>query len=96
MGKKKIKVIQFIHGLSMGGAETLVKDYVTLCSPDVEMVVVTLERPSKYANECIVRDASVRIISIPEYIGLDRWYLLMGRVLYHYNRKARKDAFIKA
>ena len=42
MGKKKIKVIQFIHGLSMGGAETLVKDYVTLCSPDVEMVVVTL------------------------------------------------------
>ena len=94
--QKKTKVMQFIHGLSMGGAETLVKDYVTLCSSDVEMVVVTLERPSKYVNELIVRDAGVRIISIPEYIGLDKWYFLAGRALYHYNRNARRSAFIRA
>ena len=25
---KKIKVLQFIHGLSMGGAETIVKNYI--------------------------------------------------------------------
>ena len=24
---KKVKVVQFIHGLNMGGAETLVKEY---------------------------------------------------------------------
>ncbi len=96
MRKNKLKVMQFIHGLSMGGAETLVKDYVTLCSPEVEMIIVTLERPSKYANERIVRDAGVRVISIPEYIGMDRWFFLAGRALYHYNRKARKDAFIRA
>lgn len=30
VAEKKIKVIQLIHGLSMGGEETLVKDYCCL------------------------------------------------------------------
>jgi len=65
-----IKVIQFIGGLSDGGAETVVKDYVCFYKQNnigditVEPIVVTLMNEKTTANYRRVKDAGVRVITI--------------------------------
>lgn len=71
---KKYKVIQLIHGLTMGGAETLVKDYVRLLGEEFESIVVTTDRRRSInsANEKLVNDAGIRIIEIGKRIRLGK------------------------
>lgn len=56
-----IKLVQFIHGFNMGGAETLVKDYcLGIDSNEVDLSVLCLEhRESGY--EEILSDAGVKV-----------------------------------
>lgn len=56
-----IKVIQFIHGFSMGGAETLVKDYaIGLDKTKIDLTMLCYERfNSPY--EMILKDAHIRV-----------------------------------
>jgi glycosyltransferase involved in cell wall biosynthesis len=59
---KKIKVLQFIHGFNMGGAETLVKDYALLLDKTkFDLTVLCLEhRDSPY--EKLLADNGIRVI----------------------------------
>lgn len=61
-----IKVIEFIHGLNMGGAETLVKDYALLLNKEeFDVTVLCLEHcDSPY--EKILAEAKVRTIFIQD------------------------------
>uniref|UniRef100_UPI0011060C14 hypothetical protein n=1 Tax=Dorea longicatena TaxID=88431 RepID=UPI0011060C14 len=56
-----VKLVQFIHGFNMGGAETLVKDYCLGIDPnEVDLSVLCLEhRESGY--EEILSDAGVKV-----------------------------------
>ncbi|MXP74784.1 glycosyltransferase [Lachnospiraceae bacterium WCA-9-b2] len=62
--EKKLKVIQFIHGFSMGGAETLVKNYCILFDKDkIETIVICLmNHHSPYDQE--LKDKGIRVIYI--------------------------------
>lgn len=65
-----IKVIQFIHGLNMGGAETLVKEYALgLDKRKFDVTVLCLEhRDSPY--EEILKEAGIKTIYICDEISL--------------------------
>ena len=91
-----MKVMQFIHGLSMGGAETLVKDYVSLLPESIEGIVVTTDLPTQCENERLVRAAGIRIISIPERLGIKSCQNIIIRCFrkitksHRYSRELRK------
>ncbi len=60
-----LKVIEFIPGLKDAGAETLVKDYVTLMNKSIiTPVVVVLRNHPEAANEQTVIKSGVRIVPI--------------------------------
>lgn len=63
----KLKIIHFIPGLTMGGAETLVKDYVL--GLDKSKFDVTLLCSIKWGTpyEKILQDAGIRVIYINDY-----------------------------
>lgn len=63
-----LKVIQFIHGLNMGGAETLVKDYVLgFDKENIDITVLCYEHCSS-PYEQILREAGIRVIYICDEI----------------------------
>ena len=66
--KKKLRVIQFIHGFSVGGAETLVKNYCVLFNKDkIEIIVICLmNHHSPYDQE--LKDKGIRVIYIYDMI----------------------------
>ena len=62
------KIIQFIRGISDGGAETLVKDYATLLDKDnFSTTVVTLFERKNSANSRILRENHINVICIYPY-----------------------------
>ncbi len=64
-----MKVIQLINGMTTGGAETLVKDYVTHSPEDLEQLVVLTNPFCEGPNEKAIRSAGVRLLSIPDRLG---------------------------
>lgn len=60
-----MKVIQFIHGLSMGGAESLVKEYCLQLDNKCELVLLCMERKG-WPNEKIISDAGIKVIYISD------------------------------
>lgn len=66
--KSMKKVLQFIHGLNMGGAETLVKEYcLKLDKASFEVVVLCFDRlGSPY--EKLFEKAGIRVIYISDYL----------------------------
>lgn len=70
---KKIKVIEFISELRMGGAETLVKDYVLNIDKekfDVSIIVTSAELHEEY--EKIIRKSGVKIYFIGNHLKLGK------------------------
>ena len=63
-----IKVVQFIHGLSMGGAETLVKDYCLYLNKNkFDLTLLCLEHINS-PYEIILEHNGIKIIYIDDYI----------------------------
>lgn len=78
---QKIKVIEYIHGMEDGGAETLVKDYAHLINREKFDFVIVLNRIYKNsANLQAVREAKVPIITIYSRwnIFMKAWHEAMG------------------
>jgi len=63
--KRKIKVVQFIHGLVMGGAETLVKEYaLQLDKSQFDLTVLCISRCNSLYDK-LLNDAGIKL----EYIS---------------------------
>lgn len=93
----KIKIVQFIHGLSIGGAETVVKNYcLRLDKEKFDVVLICLERyGTEYEN--LVAKNGVKIIFISDFIQIhmkkhrySKWFQkIVRKVLsYYYVGKA--------
>lgn len=76
-----LKVIQFIHGFNMGGAETLVKDYALgLDREKFDLTILCYERYNS-PYERILEDAGVNVIYICDEIPLFGRKGILARVL---------------
>lgn len=91
-----IKVLQFIHGFNMGGAETLVKDYVIgLDKQKIDLTVLCYERfGSPY--EKILEQAGVKVIYVcdkmPFWKRKELWARVINKIQrYVFVRKKIKD-----
>lgn len=79
-----VKVIQFIHGLNMGGAETLVKDYaINFNKKDIDLTVLCLERRDSPYEE-ILKMAKIKVIYICDEIPLWGRKDIFSRLLNHF------------
>ncbi len=81
---KKIKVVHLIHGLNMGGAETMVKYYALLLDKDrFDVTVVCLERLNSPYEE-MLEEAGIAVIYLKERMMLGEKNGLFAKVLNHY------------
>lgn len=85
----KIKIIEFITTLSMGGAEQLVKEYSLLLNKEkFDVIVLAIWRRENSQNEKQLLDAGIRIVYISDYLpkGND----LFSRI----RRKQKRKQFV--
>ena len=61
---KKKKIVQFIHGFNMGGAETLVKDYLLGLDKEKYDVSVLCYEHYDSPYEAILRDAGIKVFYV--------------------------------
>ncbi len=82
-----VKVIQFIHGLNVGGAETLVKDYALNLNRNlIDLTVLCYEHyDSPY--EKILKDAGIKVIYICDEMFLygrkEIWARAINKILFY-------------
>ena len=65
---KKTKVIQFIHGFSMGGAETLTKEYALKLDKEKFDVSVLCFHRYNSPYEKILEDAGIKVVYVSDHI----------------------------
>lgn len=76
-----LKVIQFIHGLNMGGAETLVKDYALgFDKSEIDLIILCYERYNS-PYEKILKDAGINVIYICDEMPLFERREIWARVI---------------
>ena len=63
----KIKIMQFIHGMSMGGAETLVKDYCLGINKNKFDIVLLCFNNCNSPYDKMLKDAGIKIIYVEDY-----------------------------
>ncbi len=81
---KRIKVVHLIHGLNMGGAETMVKYYALLLDKDrFDVTVVCLERLNSPYEE-MLEDGGIAVIYLKERMMLGEKNGLFAKVLNHF------------
>lgn len=80
-----LKVIHFIPGLTMGGAETLVKDYALGLDRSKFTVIILCSIKWGSSYETILADAGIRVVYINDYIK-NRPRNLIKRLIIQYNR----------
>ena len=69
--RAKKKIIQFIHGLNMGGAETLVKEYaLKLDKNKFDVTVLCLNHYANSPYEKLLKDNNINVIYVADYILL--------------------------
>jgi len=78
------KVILFIHGLSMGGAETLVKDYALGIDKNRYDVVIVCYEHADSPYETILADAGIRVIYICDIMPLWKKNGIIAKTINHY------------
>lgn len=65
---KKIKIVEFIHGLNMGGAETLVKDYVLgLDRNKIDLIVLCLSRLNSPWDNLIIEN-NIKVMYVSDFM----------------------------
>ena len=79
-----IKVVHFIHGLSMGGAETLVKNYALFLDKTKFNVTVLCYEHFDSPYEDLLRQNNIDVIYVCDQIPKYRKPNLITRVLNHY------------
>lgn len=82
--KKRIKLVQFIHGLSVGGAETVVKNYLSYI--DKEKFDITLLCFCRYGTpyEKAVADTGIKIIYMSDKIPTWGKKGIIAKIINHY------------
>ena len=69
------KIMQFIHGMTMGGAETLVKDYlINFDNSKYELVLLVLERHDS-TYEKIIENKNIKILYVEDYLSKNKGIL---------------------
>lgn len=82
-----IKVMYLIRNLSMGGAETLVKDYaINMNRDEFEIVIVTTAKSFNSINEKRILDNKIRIIFLGDLIPYQESDSLIKRILKRFKR----------
>lgn len=98
MNNSKIKLIHFINSLSIGGAETIVKDYALLIDKNkFDIVILCHDRVDSF-YEKILQDAGIRIFFISDFFPFKRLYFnrLIHKIIRHsYIDKLIAKFFIK-
>lgn len=79
-----IKVVHFIHGLNMGGAETLVKNYALFLDKTKFNVIVLCYEHFDSPYEDLLRQNNIDVIYVCDQIPKYRKPNLITRVLNHY------------
>ncbi|MFI3201043.1 MAG: glycosyltransferase [Eubacteriales bacterium] len=92
---KKTKVMQFIFGLSTGGAETLVKDYAMMSPEDIESVIVIISDENTQKNVQTLKNKGISVISIRRNIKLKKLYNIWKRILFRYMPNLHRKACAK-
>lgn len=94
--REKIKLVHFIHGLSMGGAETLVKDYALgLDKNKFDLTILCLNRfDSSY--EKILEEHAISIIYISDFMPFYKRKNIFFRIInrlqrYYFVRKQLRN-----
>lgn len=91
-----MKVMHFIHGLSTGGAETLVKEYVLKIDRNkFDIVVLCFEHYNESPYEKILADNKIRVIYVSDYMLLKNKNNFISRVIKHIERKLLVKRFIR-
>ena len=79
-----LKVIQFIHGLNMGGAETLVKNYALMMNPKkFDTTILCLEHCNS-PYEKVLSDAGIKVIYICDLMNTSEKKGVFYKILNHY------------
>ena len=66
---KKVKVIQLISSMNIGGAETMVKDYALLIDKEkIDCIIISMDKCYHSANEQVLQTNGIRIIYLSEMI----------------------------
>lgn len=81
-----INIVHFIHGLNMGGAETLVKDYAVLLDKSKFHVTVLCYERFDSPYEDILRQNDIKVIYICDKMPLYQKRGLVARGINHYQR----------
>lgn len=75
-----IKVVHFIHGLNMGGAETLVKDYALLIDKNKFETIVLCLNHENSPYEKMLEESGIQVICLRDRMPLgykrDLWQRL--------------------
>lgn len=79
-----IKVVHFIHGLNMGGAETLVKNYALFLDKTKFNVIVLCYEHFDSPYEDLLRQNNIDVIYVCDQIPKYRKRNMITRVLNHY------------
>ena len=91
-----MKVMQFIHGLNTGGAETLVKDYVLkLDKNKFDIVVLCLEHYEDSPYEKLLEQNNIRVIYVCDLLPLNKSKLFVSRLIRNISRKFIVKKIIK-
>ena len=89
---KKFKLIHFINSLNIGGAETIVKDYVLLIDKKkFDIVILCHDRVGSF-YEKILQDAGIRIFFISDFFPFKRLYF--NRLIHKFIRHSYIDKLI--
>lgn len=79
-----IKVIHFIHGLNMGGAETLVKDYALLIDKNKFETIVLCLNHENSPYEKMLEESGIKVICLRDRMPLGYKKGLVAKVVNHY------------
>lgn len=79
-----LKIVHFIHGLNMGGAETLVKNYALLLDKTKFDVTVFCINHDESPYEKLLKDAGVKIIIVRDYLKWGYKKSLFFRIINHF------------
>ncbi len=86
-----MKAIQFIHGFSVGGAETLVKDYCLILGKE-QALAVTLEEYPNSVNQLALNEAEITQYHIPNRLG---WKPTRNFFVRLYRKVTRKRSYAR-
>ena len=91
-----MKVMYFIHGLSTGGAETLVKEYALNLNKEIfEVVILCINHFDNSPYEEILRNNNIRVIYICDYLNQNNKKNTINKTINYIKRFLLIKHFIK-